>query len=1357
MIRNCRPFSAILLLTLLFPSFSYSQLFVNELQSSNNTTIADFESTYPDWIELFNAGASSVDLTGYGLSDESGAPYKWVFPSISIGGGAHLLVFASSKDTILGAEYHTNFKLASSGEKVFLTAPNGVLISRANPDALLADQSWGRMSDASSDWSVFTSPTPGASNGGGLTSNKLEKPDNSLKSGFYANSQSVTLTCPDPGAAVLYSIDGNDPSLVYSGSVEVNSNLVVKSMCVKSGSEDSDVKTDSYFIDVAHDIPVMSLSFRPDDFYDIDSGIYVLGDDYEVAEPHYGANFWEDWEREVHLEYFVNEDEKIEQNVGAKIFGGWSRAHDMKSIRLIARKEYGEETMGYEFFDRKPHLDKFDQLVLRNSGNDFNGTMWSDALNHLSLSQLSGVDYMEYQPVAVYFNGVYKGLHNLRERVNPEYIAFNHDISVDNIDFLEFNGGLNPPDNSDTLTPNQIASQIKQGSNVAFQSMYDFITQNDMSNSTNYMQAEALLDIDLFVDYFAAEIYHINWDWPHNNIRFWRSPDLDGKWRYIYYDTEYGQGIYNQSNTRATFDELDRVINDERNVHSYMLKSLLTNVDFRRKFVNRSADFMNTIFKDVNYRALADQLEEVIFNEIISHLTLYDEWPGPCCRQDRINDLHDFMNDRPSMARGYVDDQFGVSQNTVTLNVFPTEAGVIKISTIFPDAYPWDGVYFNGVPVEVTAIANPGYAFQNWSGESSSPNNSVTLNLSGSTTSITANFTSESNFADLKITEINYNSLSTASESEDWFEIYNNGSASIDLSNWSFKDEHPAHSFVFPQGTVLNSGEYLVVARDLAAFADFYPSVSNVVGSFGFSLGNSGDVLRLFDSYNVKRLELKYNDKLPWPEIADGKGATLELVDTETDFTVPTNWQAKCKNGSPGTATQDCDCGLNVDLGEDVVACSGVSELLSSGLSPVDRDFFWYADGNLIAVTTDYLATLANNYTLIVGEGACLAGDELKIIDELKVDLGKDIELCDPRFIWLEADVSSSGMTYAWEKDGVLVGQESTLYVSVPGSYSINLSAAGCVSVSDEINVTSSGPIPSDDVFCEEDGFASINVSGEGDFEWYDMSSGGQFLDGGNSYDATSLIGDTTFYVEEVTFKQATGGKPTFETTSDHLPYDRGMLFTVHEKMTLKAVSAEANVVFYDLDLVVRVLDENDNIVAQVTAQLPDGEFTRVELNIELEPGNYLIDAFGTSGNFTQDQLRYDSGVSDYPYQVGDLITITGNNYGTESYYYFYNWEAEVDRRGCARVPVNLTSEDCTLTSTSDKVSDVLNVYPNPVFDELHFIGDIERVQLFNLSGMKVLETLADRLDVSGLASGVYIVEIISETGKYVERVEVLD
>ncbi|HNP99541.1 MAG TPA: lamin tail domain-containing protein, partial [Bacteroidia bacterium] len=88
----------VIFLILFLTSVSKAQIVINELQTSNLTTIQDEYLQYDDWVELYNAGGAAVNLNGYGLSDDSTNYFRFRFPSISIPSGGYLLVFASDTD-----------------------------------------------------------------------------------------------------------------------------------------------------------------------------------------------------------------------------------------------------------------------------------------------------------------------------------------------------------------------------------------------------------------------------------------------------------------------------------------------------------------------------------------------------------------------------------------------------------------------------------------------------------------------------------------------------------------------------------------------------------------------------------------------------------------------------------------------------------------------------------------------------------------------------------------------------------------------------------------------------------------------------------------------------------------------------------------------------------------------------------------------------------------------------------------------------------------------------------------------------------------------------------------------------------
>jgi hypothetical protein len=136
---------------------------INELMADNNAAVQSTDGTYPDWIELFNAGDYSVDLSGMYLTDNLANP-TWQFPSGTvIGGESYLVVWADGN--VAQGPLHADFKLNANGETVGLLASDGeTLIDSVTYDKQIQDTSFGRTYDGSSSWSYMTNPTSGESN-----------------------------------------------------------------------------------------------------------------------------------------------------------------------------------------------------------------------------------------------------------------------------------------------------------------------------------------------------------------------------------------------------------------------------------------------------------------------------------------------------------------------------------------------------------------------------------------------------------------------------------------------------------------------------------------------------------------------------------------------------------------------------------------------------------------------------------------------------------------------------------------------------------------------------------------------------------------------------------------------------------------------------------------------------------------------------------------------------------------------------------------------------------------------------------------------------------------------------------------
>ena len=148
------------------------------------------------------------------------------------------------------------------------------------------------------------------------------------------------------------------------------------------------------------------------------------------------------------------------------------------------------------------------------------------------------------------------------------------------------------------------------------------------------------------------------------------------------------------------------------------------------------------------------------------------------------------------------------------------------------------------------------------------------------------------------VNEINYHSNDDF-DSGDWIELYNPGQLYLDMSGWTFKDDND-NTYTFPEETILDSGQYLIVSNDLELFASQYPNVVSVIGPFDFGLSGGGDEVRIFDNNNALIDSINYDDDDPWPIEADGDGATLELINPILDNSLPASWTSSTDYGSPG-------------------------------------------------------------------------------------------------------------------------------------------------------------------------------------------------------------------------------------------------------------------------------------------------------------------------------------------------------------------------------------------------------------------------------------------------------------------------
>src|SRR6185436_12850091 len=149
---------------------AFPALWINEVLPNNVNGQADNVGDKDPWIELYNAGATTIDLSGLYLSDDAANFNKWQFPAgASLPAGQFLVVWADGETgESTSSIYHTNFRLNPTNGIVVLsrvqTAGNGVL-DYVNYVLSSPDIAFGSYPDGEprKRRTLFV-PTPGAAN-----------------------------------------------------------------------------------------------------------------------------------------------------------------------------------------------------------------------------------------------------------------------------------------------------------------------------------------------------------------------------------------------------------------------------------------------------------------------------------------------------------------------------------------------------------------------------------------------------------------------------------------------------------------------------------------------------------------------------------------------------------------------------------------------------------------------------------------------------------------------------------------------------------------------------------------------------------------------------------------------------------------------------------------------------------------------------------------------------------------------------------------------------------------------------------------------------------------------------------------
>ena len=562
------------------PLLSGAHPLINEFSASNSDVIEDDNENSSDWIEIYNAGDTSINLAGYTLTDDAAETDKYVFPSTILTGGQYLVVFAGDDaDPTSGTDLYTEFGLSSAGEYLGFFDPAGNLVSEFGPNgsdypAQFTDVSYGLVADGDFDTSsFFATATPGSMNINevdGVTS----RVTSSVAPGFYsaADNISVQLSTDTVGASIYYTTNGSTPTntngTLYTGSIPITSTTTLRAVSVKDGflsdfdrtwsylfvddiiNQDSNPPTNEWptqkgnnifdygidpdvvdiegqqaVKDALLSIPSWSITTDLDNLFDEQTGIYENS-----------LQSGREWERPASVEQ-LNPDgtEGFQVNAGIRIRGGFSRgdANPKHSFRLFFRSEYGDSELNYPVLGDRG-VDTFDKIDLRTAQNyswSKEGNASSNFIQDVISRQnqgLSGELVTKSSWLHLYINGQYWGLYQTQERAEANFAASYLGGDPDDYDVVKVDSGRGASRHVEatdgdlfayTRLYDQATALASDGSKPAFVNNADYLRAQGLNpDGSRNPNFEVLLDVDNLVNYMTEILYSGNFDAPITNF-----------------------------------------------------------------------------------------------------------------------------------------------------------------------------------------------------------------------------------------------------------------------------------------------------------------------------------------------------------------------------------------------------------------------------------------------------------------------------------------------------------------------------------------------------------------------------------------------------------------------------------------------------------------------------------------------------------------------------------------------------------------------------------------------------------------------------------------------------------------------
>ena len=643
-----------------------SGVYISEVMASNDSVVTYPNAGNTDWIEIYNSGTESVDISDWGLSDKLDRGRRWQFPYGTVIGPGEYKVVMCDRDTEKNTlqELHASFKVGKlKQETITLTDPTGRVLDKMILPEMRTDVSYGRTPGIAGLF-YYDTPTPFQQNRDGFAG-YAEKPSFSTEPGLYYATTYVEITIPE-GTQVFYTTDCTTPtqnSNPYHGErLELNFSTVIRARAFATGNiKPSDTLTGTFFINAYHTLPIVSVVTEPDNLWNKETGMLVVGDNVIKDKLPFKNTVYRKVKdsgvkNECYVELYDDSGTNlISQGAAFSLMGDFSLDMPQKSFKFRAKSLYGEKTFAAKLFPDRDYTE-YKSFVLRNSGNDSMWTRLQDGFQSRLMDYCdSTVAHQAWKPYAVYLNGVYWGHMNLRERTDRFMLA-------------QFEGL--PLEEGNNITLLQGSGRVKYGSNKQWKAMIKKIKAGDPAKNPEDLQYILdNVDVDNLFEYIAFEMFFGNSD--IGNTRFYRTNQEGSKWKWVLYDVDYGLYMSTFNSPKSYTKEKGM---GEKGIDNTILRKLLSVPEYKDRYLT----IYGTIFRKLttdHMLAILDELVELIKPEMQLHWARWGEENDKSIISDapvsidgayryweqRVERLRNVIRKRPTLLWQYTQDAFNLT------------------------------------------------------------------------------------------------------------------------------------------------------------------------------------------------------------------------------------------------------------------------------------------------------------------------------------------------------------------------------------------------------------------------------------------------------------------------------------------------------------------------------------------------------------------------------------------------------------------------------------------------------------------------------------------------------------------------